>query len=83
MELQVLGRLYSDLMRHVNKVYRLRIAYNMFEDMIIKYAWSAAGLLIASLPVFFPAIAGVSIGDGETEREKTGDRTASFVTNKR
>ena len=30
----------------------------MFEDMIIKYGWSAIGLLISSIPVFYPEYAG-------------------------
>lgn len=30
----------------------------VFEDFIIKYSWSAVGLLVASVPVFFPAWAG-------------------------
>jgi ATP-binding cassette, subfamily D (ALD), peroxisomal long-chain fatty acid import protein len=46
-------------------VYNIRIAYNMFEDMIIKYSWSAVGLIIASIPVFFPEYAG-----GRTKREE-------------
>jgi ATP-binding cassette subfamily D (ALD) long-chain fatty acid import protein len=46
-------------------IYNTRIAYNMFEDMIIKYSWSAVGLLIASIPVFFPEYAG-----SRTKREE-------------
>jgi ATP-binding cassette, subfamily D (ALD), peroxisomal long-chain fatty acid import protein len=30
----------------------------MLEDFIIKYSWSAVGLIIASIPVFFPGLAG-------------------------
>ncbi|KAJ3353577.1 hypothetical protein HDU83_006655 [Entophlyctis luteolus] len=53
-----LDRAYLKLVKHLNSVYNIRIAYNMFEDMIIKYGWSAVGLLIASIPVFFPELAG-------------------------
>lgn len=37
----------------------------MFEDFIIKYSWSAVGLLISSIPVFFPDYAGA-----RTKREE-------------
>ncbi|KAJ3124384.1 hypothetical protein HK100_011251 [Physocladia obscura] len=60
-----LDRAYLALVKHLNSVYNIRIAYNMFEDMIIKYGWSAIGLLISSIPVFFPEYAG-----SETKRRE-------------
>jgi ATP-binding cassette subfamily D (ALD) long-chain fatty acid import protein len=32
-------------------IYSLKIRYNMLEDMILKYSWSAFGYLITSLPI--------------------------------
>ncbi|KAI8829901.1 ABC transporter transmembrane region 2-domain-containing protein [Chytriomyces cf. hyalinus JEL632] len=58
LERGVLDRAYLNLVKHLNRVYGIRIAYNMFEDMIIKYGWSAVGLLISSIPVFYPEYAG-------------------------
>ncbi|KAJ3214390.1 hypothetical protein HDU67_001723 [Dinochytrium kinnereticum] len=58
LEKSILNRTYLALIRHINRIYNIRIAYNMFEDMIIKYSWSAVGLMIASIPVFFPNLAG-------------------------
>ncbi|KAJ3094476.1 hypothetical protein HDU97_008026 [Phlyctochytrium planicorne] len=58
LEKSILNRTYLALIRHINRIYNIRIAYNMFEDMIIKYSWSAVGLMIASIPVFFPDLAG-------------------------
>ncbi|KAJ3162869.1 hypothetical protein HK101_000651 [Irineochytrium annulatum] len=58
LEKSILNRTYLALIKHINNIYNIRIAYNMFEDMIIKYSWSAAGLMIASIPVFFPHLAG-------------------------
>lgn len=62
----------------------------MFEDFLIKYAWSAFGLILCSFPTFVPSIAGAaglletdslsSIDDGES-RERI--RTGNFITNKR
>ncbi|KAI9103745.1 ABC transporter transmembrane region 2-domain-containing protein [Phlyctochytrium arcticum] len=58
LEKSILRRTYYKLIKHINQIYRIRIAYNMFEDFIIKYTWSAAGLMIASIPVFYPEWAG-------------------------
>ncbi|KAJ3311471.1 hypothetical protein HDU76_003113 [Blyttiomyces sp. JEL0837] len=58
LEKSILNRTYLRLIKHINQTYNVRIAYNMFEDMIIKYSWSAVGLMIASIPVFFPQYAG-------------------------
>ncbi|KAJ8324078.1 hypothetical protein BDV3_002041 [Batrachochytrium dendrobatidis] len=58
LEKSILDRTYSNLIKHINDIYRIRIVYNMFEDFLIKYSWSAIGLIIASIPVFFPNMAG-------------------------
>lgn len=65
LEKSILTNTYSKLVKHINKIYRIRITYNMFEDFLIKYTWSAVGLLLASIPVFFPDSAG-----GRTKREE-------------
>lgn len=99
MEKSILDKTYNRLVKHINSTYRIRIGYNMFEDFIVKYSWSAVGLIMASIPVFFPEAAG-----GRTKREealldpvsiplgdsvmpvldaKTGSRTQGFITNKR
>ncbi|KAJ3331842.1 hypothetical protein HDU93_009465 [Gonapodya sp. JEL0774] len=58
LELSILSWTYRRLISHINSIYTIRIAYNMFEDFIIKYSWSAVGLSIAAVPVFFPELAG-------------------------
>ncbi|KAI8805941.1 ABC transporter transmembrane region 2-domain-containing protein [Cladochytrium replicatum] len=58
LEKSILNRTYTRLIKHINHIYNVRIAYNMFEDFLIKYSWSAVGLMIASIPVFFPNLAG-------------------------
>jgi ATP-binding cassette subfamily D (ALD) long-chain fatty acid import protein len=98
LEKSILDKTYNRLIKHINSIYRIRIAYNMFEDFIVKYSWSAVGLIMASIPVFFPDAAGA-----RTKREesalvsdpvgldgappvldvKTGSRTQGFITNKR
>ncbi|KAI9005715.1 ABC transporter transmembrane region 2-domain-containing protein [Hyaloraphidium curvatum] len=96
LELSVLDRAYRKLIRHVNKVYQIRIAYNMFEDFVIKYLWSAFGLMISAVPVFYPEWAGsrtkrevsedaaaAGLDAAKAVERSTGQRTAGFITNKR
>lgn len=45
---------FRKLMDHISQILRIRISYNMFEDFMLKYSWSAWGYLFASIPVFLP-----------------------------
>ncbi|CAG8795878.1 5952_t:CDS:2, partial [Dentiscutata erythropus] len=86
LELSILDRTYTKLIKHINSIFKIRIAYNMFEDFIIKYCWSAIGLLMCSVPVFFPSWGGRGGRqelDGSTIYGKERDRTKAFITNKR
>lgn len=65
LEQSILNKTYSALIKHINSTYRVRISFNMFEDFVIKYCWSAVGLVIASIPVFVPSLAG-----GRTKRHE-------------
>ncbi len=87
-ERSILEKTYQKLMRHVNGVLKLRIAYNWFEDYIIKYGWSSVGLLCMSFPIFFPNLGGID-GDSKFEHsalatdDRQRERTRGFITNKR
>ncbi|KAK2801245.1 hypothetical protein FQN50_007805 [Emmonsiellopsis sp. PD_5] len=88
MERVFLTKSFKDLQRWMEGIYSLKIRYNMLEDIILKYAWSAFGYLITSLPVFLPAwggLGGVSELSFSTPdasgRER--DRMKDFITNKR
>lgn len=50
-EKDILWRAYLRLIKHVNSIYKIRIAYEWTEDYVIKYMWSAAGYLLISIPV--------------------------------
>lgn len=75
LEKKKIERSYFSLIKHVNRVFRIRIAHGMVEEGIIKWLWGSLGLVICSLPVFFK-IPGVKAGD-------MGSRTEAFVTNRR
>ncbi|KAI7872482.1 ABC transporter transmembrane region 2-domain-containing protein [Spinellus fusiger] len=89
LEHSILDRAYTKLVKHINTVYKIRISYNMFEDFLIKYAWSAFGLGLCSIPVFLPEIAGqrsidaASAAKDADENTKVGSHTRGFITNKR
>ncbi|KAF9942127.1 hypothetical protein BGZ65_009277 [Modicella reniformis] len=84
LEHSILTRTYKRLIRHINSIYKIRIAYNMFEDFIIKYCWSAVGLTLCALPVFFPTLAGMDSAKGVAGGDKVvGARTKGFITSKR
>ncbi|KAK0519828.1 ATP-binding cassette long-chain fatty acid transporter pxa1 [Tilletia horrida] len=52
-EAGILNRAYMRLIRHVNSIFKIRIAYSMTEDFVLKYAWSAAGYAIIASPFLF------------------------------
>ncbi|KAG4029281.1 hypothetical protein MFRU_016g00390 [Monilinia fructicola] len=74
-EKDTLDKGYFTLIKHVNYILRRRFTHGVMEDFVIKYVWGALGLILCSVPVFFkiPGAAAVTMGD----------RTESFVTNRR
>ncbi|KAI8994960.1 ABC transporter transmembrane region 2-domain-containing protein [Pilobolus umbonatus] len=71
-----LDKSYYALIRHVNRVFRIRIPHGMLEDFVIKYFWGACGLVLCSVPVFLKI-------PGLTGSDTVGGRTEGFVTNRR
>jgi ATP-binding cassette subfamily D (ALD) long-chain fatty acid import protein len=87
MEKTFLTREYKSLKSWMEGIYMLKIRYNILEDFILKYSWSAYGYLLSSLPVFLPAWGG-SGGAAELVSGKAGggrerNRMKDFITNKR
>jgi ATP-binding cassette subfamily D (ALD) long-chain fatty acid import protein len=90
MEKHLLNREFKSLKAWMEGIYMLKIRYNILEDFVLKYTWSAYGYLLSSLPVFLPAWGGVggadelanavfSAASGSRERGRMKD----FITNKR
>ncbi|ROW07663.1 hypothetical protein VMCG_03369 [Cytospora schulzeri] len=97
MEKHFLNREFKSLKNWMEGIYMLKIRYNILEDFILKYSWSAYGYLLASLPVFLPAWGGLG-GASELLEEAAGKvkgaghakggqrergRMQNFITNKR
>ncbi|KAG0934350.1 hypothetical protein G6F57_009171 [Rhizopus arrhizus] len=72
-----LDKSYYTLIRHMNRIFRIRVPHSMMEDFVIKYFWGACGLLLCSVPVFLK-IPGLNTLD-----HSVSGRTESFVTNRR
>ncbi|TKA44239.1 hypothetical protein B0A49_13620 [Cryomyces minteri] len=71
---------FKDLRNWMEGIYSLKIRYNMLEDFILKYSWSAFGYLITSLPIFLPVWGGLG---GASELSATSSSSAAALENTR
>ncbi|KAI1425761.1 ABC transporter transmembrane region 2-domain-containing protein [Xylaria sp. FL1777] len=87
MEKTFLNKEFKSLKNWMEGIYMLKIRYNILEDFILKYSWSAYGYLLSSLPVFLPAWGGLGgVMEMVESAEKDGrerNRMKDFITNKR
>ncbi|KAM6492727.1 ABC transporter transmembrane region 2 domain containing protein [Amanita muscaria] len=68
-EKEILTNAYTKLIRHVNSIYKIRIAYEWTEDYVIKYLWSAAGYGLIAVPLLFT--------------RRVAQRTQTYFSNRR
>ena len=89
MEKVFLDKSFKDLKSWMEGIYRLKIRYNMLEDFVLKYSWSAFGYLITSLPVFLPEWGGLGStspspsSSSSESQDPSRSRMQAFITNKR
>ncbi|KAI1193267.1 ABC transporter transmembrane region 2-domain-containing protein [Nemania serpens] len=87
MEKTFLNKEFKSLKNWMEGIYLLKIKYNILEDFILKYSWSAYGYLLSSLPVFLPAWGGLGGAMEMLEDAEKGSRERNrmkdFITNKR
>ncbi|KAH9992281.1 ABC transporter transmembrane region 2-domain-containing protein [Russula vinacea] len=87
-EREILWRAYLRLIKHVNSIFKIRIAYEWTEDYVIKYLWSAAGYCLISIPVLFTRRRSVGERAGpHTALTETNDavanRTENYISSRR
>ncbi|KAJ3357257.1 hypothetical protein HDU83_008070 [Entophlyctis luteolus] len=83
-ELGVLDRAYYSLIRHVNRVFRVRIWHSMLEDFVIKYLWGGFGFALCGVPVFLDLSGGDAAAAAAGGVDGVvGVRTKGLVTNRR
>ncbi|KAJ3503896.1 hypothetical protein NLJ89_g8229 [Agrocybe chaxingu] len=87
-ERDILTKAYMKLIKHVNSVYKIRIAYEWTEDYVIKYLWSAAGYALIAVPILYTRTkrslgiqTGGPLGDGKDEA--VAGRTETYISNRR
>lgn len=87
---------FKELKSWMERIYYLKVGYNMLEDFVLKYCWSATGYMITSIPVFLPMItqlgqetmtSGKDSTNSDTQeragtQEESSNRMSQFVTNK-
>ncbi|KAK3293229.1 ABC transporter transmembrane region 2-domain-containing protein [Chaetomium fimeti] len=74
-EKDTLDKGYFTLIKHINYLLRRRFYHGFMEDYVVKYIWGALGLILCGFPVFVK-LPGQVVSN-------MGDRTESFVTNRR
>jgi ATP-binding cassette subfamily D (ALD) long-chain fatty acid import protein len=89
-EKDILWRAYLRLMKHVNSIYKIRIAYEWTEDYVIKYLWSAAGYCLISIPVLVTGrrrSVGIQADASDVKKGSIDDavasRTEDYISNRR
>lgn len=89
-EASILNRAFLRLVRHVSSILKVRIAFNMIEDFVLKYAWSAAGYVIIASPFLFglkpQAVEGASSSEKKSataDDEGVARKTESYISNRR
>ncbi|GAA5995368.1 uncharacterized protein JCM10292_005128 [Rhodotorula paludigena] len=91
-EKDILTKSYLRLIKHVNSIYKIRILYGMTEDMVVKYAWSAAGYVLIAIPVFFPKAREMANAAANKAKEAAkarddglsiSQRTENYISNRR
>ncbi|PBP19346.1 peroxisomal ABC transporter [Diplocarpon rosae] len=87
MEKNFLDKEFKSLKKWMEGIYTLKIRYNILEDFVLKYSWSAYGYLLSSLPVFLPAWGGLGgsqeLADASVNGGRERGRMKEFITNKR
>ncbi|KAG6844809.1 hypothetical protein H0H87_003475 [Tephrocybe sp. NHM501043] len=87
-ERDILTRAYLRLIKHVNSIYKIRIAYEWTEDYVIKYLWSAAGYGVIAVPLLYTQTKrsfGIQADDSIVTKsdDAIAGRTESYVSNRR
>ncbi|EME83263.1 ABC transporter, ABC-D family, PMP type [Pseudocercospora fijiensis CIRAD86] len=95
-EHELLDKGFRELRKWMESIYRVKVGYNMLEDFVLKYTWSALGFVITSLPVFLPGLniapeptsksssaPSVDAIESDEGSDRSGARTKQFITNKR
>ncbi|OCH84612.1 hypothetical protein OBBRIDRAFT_798935 [Obba rivulosa] len=87
-ERSILWRAYLRLIKHINSIYKIRIAYEWTEDFVIKYLWSAIGYCLISIPVLLTRRRSVGVqalpnASVTPIRNEVANRTETYISSRR
>ncbi|TKA58577.1 hypothetical protein B0A53_00318 [Rhodotorula sp. CCFEE 5036] len=84
-EKNLIERGYFALLKHINRILRMRMVYSIVEESIVKWFWGSLGLCVCAVPVFGARLFGGGRGGlgGVLASVDFGSRTEGFVTNRR
>ncbi|KAF8190182.1 ATP-binding cassette transporter [Pholiota molesta] len=86
-ERDILTNAYLKLIKHVNYIYKIRIAYEWTEDYVIKYLWSAAGYGLIAIPILYTRTKrslGMEGGSASKREDNiVAGRTETYISNRR
>ncbi|GAA5852902.1 hypothetical protein JCM8547_004727 [Rhodosporidiobolus lusitaniae] len=80
-EKNLIERSYFALIKHVNRVFRMRMVYGVVEEAVVKWWFGSLGLCVCAVPVFGGKLLGMA--GGKAGGIDFGARTEGFVTNRR
>lgn len=80
-ELSILQKSYKALTRQMNIIFNKRLWYVMLEQFLLKYYWSATGMIIVSLPILM-GTAKIDKGDVYSGDDGVSTRTQYMTTAK-
>ncbi|KAF9226295.1 hypothetical protein BS17DRAFT_749631 [Gyrodon lividus] len=82
LERDILTRAYLRLIKHVNSIYKIRIAYEWTEDFVVKYLWSAAGYGLIAVPLLITRKRD-DVNGKDAREGVVADRTETYISNRR
>ncbi|OBT74076.1 hypothetical protein VF21_07097 [Pseudogymnoascus sp. 05NY08] len=87
MEKAFLTKEFVSLKKWMELIFTLKIRYNILEDFVLKYSWSAYGYLLTALPIFLPSWGGIGgaaeLIESTVKGGREQGRMKDFITNKR
>lgn len=77
-ERAILQRAYRSLTNQMNVIFNQRLWYVMLEQLLMKYLWSATGMVVIATPIMLMA----RESPGQCREEDISDRTEYMMTAK-